>query len=186
VRRGSVRVEEAERAEVPSPSEEAQVVPTWEEVARLHGSFLYTLAYRLTADHQDAQDLVQETLLRVRKGLPTYRPGSLHGWLTRIATNVFIDRARRRQRRPEAPLPEDPDAALPAAPAAEETALATSMDDRLQQALMALPEDFRLPIVLCDVADRSYEEIAQTLGIPLGTVRSRIHRGRSMLRGMLG
>ncbi|MGH9189729.1 MAG: sigma factor, partial [Acidimicrobiales bacterium] len=66
-------------------------IPTWEEIARDHGRLLYTLAYRLTGNHDDAQDLVQEVLLRVRKGLETYRPGSLEGWLSRITTNTFID-----------------------------------------------------------------------------------------------
>ena len=66
-------------------------VPTWEDVARDHGRFLYTVAYRLTGNHDDAQDLVQEVLLRVRRGLETYRPGSMEGWLSRIVTNVFLD-----------------------------------------------------------------------------------------------
>ncbi len=81
-------------------------VPTWEEVARQHGRFLYTLAYRLTGNDDDAQDLVQEVLLRVRRGLETYRPGSLEGWLSRITTNTFLDDVRRRGRRPVDYLPE--------------------------------------------------------------------------------
>lgn len=161
-------------------------VPTWEEVARDYGTFLYTLAYRLTANPEDAEDLVQETLLRVRRGLPTYQPGALRAWLTRIATNAFIDQSRRRHRRPEMALPEEADGRLPAHPPADVVALAASLDYDLQKALMALPLEFRVPIVLCDVADRSYEEIAETLSIPIGTVRSRIHRGRSTLRRMLG
>ena len=83
-------------------------VPTWEEVARTHGRFLYALAYRLTGDHDDAQDLVQEVLLRVRRGLATYEPGSLEAWLSRITTNAFLDDVRRRKRRPMALLKPEP------------------------------------------------------------------------------
>ncbi|HEX5268116.1 MAG TPA: sigma-70 family RNA polymerase sigma factor [Acidimicrobiales bacterium] len=158
-------------------------IPAWEEVARDYGRFLYTLAFRLTADRQDAEDLVQETLLRVRRGLRTYQPGSMEGWLTRIATNCFIDQTRRR---PEVPLDDDPDRDLGAAPGADDDLLATSISADVQAALMALPVEYRVPVVLCDVAGRSYEEIAETLSVPLGTVRSRIHRGRSLLRRALG
>ncbi|MDQ4098851.1 MAG: sigma-70 family RNA polymerase sigma factor, partial [Actinomycetota bacterium] len=84
-------------------------VPSWEEIARTHGRFLYNLAYRLTGNDDDAQDLVQEVLLRVRKGLASYRPGSMEGWLSRIATNAFLDDVRRRKRRPVEFLPEEPD-----------------------------------------------------------------------------
>ena len=94
-------------------------VPTWEEVARDHGRFLYTVAYRLTGNHDDAQDLVQEVLLRVRRGLETYRPGSLEGWLSRITTNTFLDETRRRKRRPLDLLPEEPDRVVPPSLAAE-------------------------------------------------------------------
>lgn len=160
--------------------------PAWEEVAREYGRFLYNLCFRLTADPQDAEDLVQETLLRVRRGLLTYQPGSMEGWLTRIATNCFIDQGRRRSRRPEVPLGEDAERGLPGTPSADEVLLATSISADVQAALMALPVEYRVPVVLCDVAGRSYEEIAETLQVPLGTVRSRIHRGRSLLRRALG
>lgn len=172
-------------ADVARPDGPKEVVPTWEEIARDYGTFLYTLAYRLTANPHDAEDLVQETLLRVRRGLPTYQPGALRGWLSRIATNAFIDQTRRRRRRPELPLADQPEVRLPTQPPADVAALAGVLDLDLQQALMSLPLDYRLPIVLCDVAERSYEEISETLDVPIGTVRSRIHRGRSMLRRML-
>ena len=74
--------------------------PTWDQVARQYGRFLYTVAFRLTGNHDDAQDLVQEVLVRVQRGLATYRPGSMEGWLSRIATNAFLDDVRRRKRRP--------------------------------------------------------------------------------------
>lgn len=158
-------------------------VPTWEEVAREHGQFLYLVAYRLTRNPDDARDVVQEALLRIRRGLETYQPGSLEGWLSRIVTNVFLDEMRRRSRRPTRALPDEPDLVLPPSGAADE--LSNLLSGELESALADLPEEFRVPVVLCDVADRSYEEIASILDVPVGTVRSRIHRGRKLLRTRL-
>ena len=160
-------------------------VPTWEEVARDHGRFLYAVAYRLTGDQEDARDIVQESLLRVRRGLETYTPGNLEGWLARIVTNVFLDDVRKRRRRPTSALPDDPDLVVPPSAGADEVAAAAGLPPDIQAAIDALPEEFRVPVVLCDVADRSYEDISTTLGIPVGTVRSRIHRGRRLLRTAL-
>jgi RNA polymerase sigma-70 factor (ECF subfamily) len=157
--------------------------PTWEEIAREHGRFLYGVAYRLTGNDSDAQDLVQEALIRVRRGLETYEPGSLRGWLSRIVTNVFLDEMRRRKRRPTDALPSDPDAVLPSSPAADEHA--DRLSDEVQAALAGLPEEFRAAVVLCDVVGLPYEEIAMSQHVPVGTVRSRIHRGRRMLRRAL-
>src|SRR6188508_1187785 len=84
--------------------------PTWEQIATEEGRFLYTVAYRLTGNHDDAQDLVQEVLLRVRRGLATFTPGSLEGWLSRITTNAFLDDVRKRKRRPLEVVPDLPDA----------------------------------------------------------------------------
>src|SRR5437763_2429115 len=109
--------------------------PTWEEVARSHGRFLYTVAYRLTGNREDAEDLVQEVLLRVRRGLATYRPGSMEGWLSRITTNAFLDDVRRKGRRPAVVRADPPDALLPAAPAADEVLAAATLPDRVQLAL---------------------------------------------------
>jgi RNA polymerase sigma-70 factor (ECF subfamily) len=160
-------------------------VPTWEEVARDHGRFLYTVAYRLTGNHEDAQDLVQEVLLRVRRGLATYEPGSLEGWLSRITTNAFLDEMRRRKRRPLDVVPDVPEAKL-AVDGDPEAALArTSLPDDIQEALRALPEEYRAAIVLCDILSYDYAEIARQLDVPIGTVRSRIHRGRAQLRKAL-
>ena len=160
-------------------------VPTWEEVARDHGRFLYNVAYRLTGNSDDARDLVQESLLRVRRGLATYEPGSLEGWLARIVTNVFLDEMRKKKRRPVHALPENPDLVLPPSAAADVAADAAGLSTEIQAAINALPEEFRVPLVLCDVADQSYESIATALDVPIGTVRSRLHRGRRMLRGEL-
>jgi RNA polymerase sigma-70 factor (ECF subfamily) len=161
----------------------ADGVPTWEEVARDHGRFLYNVAFRLAGNDVDAQDLVQEALIRVRKGLESYEPGSLEGWLARIVTNVFLDEVRRRRRRPTEAFPSDPDRVLPASPGADE--VTETLSDEIQAALARLPEEFRVAVVLCDVADLSYEQISASLGVPVGTVRSRIHRGRRLLRAAL-
>lgn len=142
------------------------------------------MAYRLTGNDADAQDLVQEVLLRLHRGLATYRPGSLEGWLSRITTNAFLDETRRRRRRPTVPLPDDPER-VPAEHVAGDGGSTTSLPDDIQAALRSLPDDYRAAVVLCDVVGLPYDEIADRLGVPVGTVRSRIHRGRSALRTLL-
>jgi RNA polymerase sigma factor (sigma-70 family) len=173
---------------VPDPSETEgppSRVPTWEEIARDHGRFLYTVAFRLTGNHDDAQDLVQEVLLRVRRGLATYQPGSLEGWLSRITTNAFLDEVRRRKRRPLQVVPDLPERTLGVDADPDETIARTRLPEDVQAALAALPDDFRAAVVLCDVVGLDYAEIALALEIPPGTVRSRIHRGRALLRKAL-
>lgn len=160
-------------------------VPTWDEIARDHLGFMYSVAYRLAGNQSDAEDVVQEALLRVKRGLESYTPGSLHGWLARIVTNVFLDETRRRKRRPQTHLPDDPDRVLAGAPAADEALAMESLPDHLQSAIATLPEEFRTAVVLCDVAGLSYAEIAEQSGVPVGTVRSRVHRGRLRLREVL-
>ena len=160
-------------------------VPTWEEVARDHSRFMYSVAYRLAGNHSDAEDVVQEALLRVKRGLANYTPGSLQGWLARIVTNVFLDETRRRKRRPQSALPDDPDRVIAGGPAADEDLAMRSLPDHIQEALAGLQKEFRVAVVLCDVASMSYSEIADYTGVPVGTVRSRVHRGRSRLRELL-
>jgi RNA polymerase sigma-70 factor (ECF subfamily) len=164
-------------------------VPTWEEVAAEHGRFVYSLAYRLTGSAADAEDLAQDVLLRVRTALARYRPGSLEGWLLRITTNLFYDRMRHRARHPTEPLDDldDPgDIGLPSgSPSPEDTALYSELRSVVQEALRGLPYQFKVAVLLCDLYQMSYEEIGSTMGWRLGTVRSRIHRGRAMLRERL-
>jgi RNA polymerase sigma-70 factor (ECF subfamily) len=143
------------------------------------------VAYRLTGNDADAQDLVQEVLLRVRRGLTTYRPGSLEAWLSRITTNAFLDETRRRRRRPTEPLPEEPERVLAGGDDAAAALAAATLSDEVQEALRALPDEYRAAVVLCDVVGLPYGEIADQLDIPVGTVRSRIHRGRASLRAAL-
>jgi len=154
-------------------------------VARDHGRFLYTVAYRLTGNHQDAQDLVQEVLLRVRRGLTTYEPGSMEGWLSRITTNAFLDDVRKRKRRPADAVAEVPESALAVEGDPEAVLARTNLSDDVQAALRDLPDEYRAAIVLCDVLGYDYAEIARQLDVPIGTVRSRIHRGRAQLRKAL-
>ena len=161
-------------------------VPTWEQIAREYGRFLYTVAYRLTGNHDDTQDLVQEVLVRVQRGLVSYQPGNLTGWLSRITTNVFLDQVRATKRRPTEPLPDDPDRVLEGGLAADEALDAAQLPDHIQQALTALSHDYRAVVVLSDVVGLSYGEIGASLDIPVGTVRSRLHRGRLQLRDALG
>ena len=159
---------------------------TWEEVARVYGRKIYNFAYRLTGNPTDASDLVQEVLLRVRRGLASYQPGSFEGWLWRITRNAFLDDVRKQKRRPTSTLPEDIDRwDLAVSAAADVEYDRVSLGDDIQKALIELPFEFREAVVLCDVVGLSYEEIASAVAVPIGTVRSRIHRGRKLLRGLL-
>ncbi len=159
--------------------------PSWEDVARRYGRKIYNFAYRLTGNPDDAADLVQDVLLRVRKGLASYTPGSFDGWLWRITRNAFIDGVRRRQRRPTSPLPEDERNLALASPSPDEVLASVRLSEDIQSALLKVPLDFRECVVLCDVVGLTYEEIAEAVEAPVGTVRSRIHRGRRMLRELL-
>lgn len=161
------------------------LVPSWEDVARRYGRKIYNFAYRLTGNPDDAADLVQEVLLRVRKGLASYTPGSFEGWLWRITRNAFLDSVRKKKRRPTSPLPDDDRRALLTSPSPDEVLASVRLSEDIQSALLKLPIEFRECVVLCDVVGLSYEEIASAVEAPVGTVRSRIHRGRKMLRGLL-
>ena len=162
-----------------------QPIPTWEEVARRDGRKIYNFAYRLTGNPDDAADLSQEVLLRVRKGLRTYAPGSFDGWLWRITRNAFLDQVRYRKRRPQSPLPEDDRGIGPSAPPADEVLASVRLSEEVQSALLGLSIEFREAVVMADVVGLSYEEIAAATDVPVGTVRSRIHRGRKMLKERL-
>ena len=153
---------------------------------RTHADRVYRLAFRLSGNRADAEDLTQETFVRVFKSLAEYTPGTFEGWLHRITTNLFLDMVRRRQRIRFDALPEDAGDRLASTESGPEQAFdETNLDPEIQAALDALPPDFRVAVVLCDLEQLSYEEIAATLGIKVGTVRSRIHRGRVLLRQAL-
>ena len=150
---------------------------------RRHYDRLYALCRRMTGDDADAADACQEALMAIVRGLPGFDGRSAFGtWAYRVTTNACLDELRRRRRRPEPGLPEG-SAEVPAPVDALE-GLTTRLD--LDQALQALPADYRAAVVLRDVCGLTYDEIAQTLDIPAGTVRSRIARGRSALLPHLG
>jgi len=162
------------------------VKPTWEEVVRDHSGRVYRLAYRLTGNPYDAEDITQEVFVRVFRSLDSYRPGTFEGWLHRITTNLFLDTVRRKQRQRTDALAEDAAERLPGRePGPEREYEFRHLTDDVQAALDALSPDFRAAVVLSDIEGLSYEEISTTLGIKLGTVRSRIHRGRAQLRRSL-
>ncbi|HEX7268104.1 MAG TPA: RNA polymerase sigma factor SigE [Streptosporangiaceae bacterium] len=160
--------------------------PSWDELVRQHSARVYRLAYRLTGNMHDAEDLTQEVFVRVFRSLPSYTPGTFEGWLHRITTNLFLDMARRRQRIRFEGLGDQAVGLLrDGEPTPAQAFDARHLDTDVQQALEALAPEYRAAVVLCDIEGLSYEEIAATLGVKLGTVRSRIHRGRAQLRTAL-
>lgn len=163
----------------------ASPMPSWSDLVSEHAEATYRLAYRLSGNQHDAEDLTQETFMRVFRSLHRYRPGTFEGWLHRITTNLFLDMVRRRAKIRMEALPEDYDRVPASTPTPEQRFTDTHLDPTLQAALDALAPDFRVAVVLCDVVGLSYEEIADTLGVKMGTVRSRIHRGRSQMRAFL-
>jgi len=160
-------------------------MPSWDELVREHADRVYRLAYRLSGNQQDAEDLTQETFIRVFRSVQNYQPGTFEGWLHRITTNLFLDMVRRRTRIRMEALPEDYDRVPADEPDPEQIYHDSRLGPDLQAALDSLPPEFRAAVVLCDVEGLSYEEIGATLGVKLGTVRSRIHRGRQALRDYL-
>ena len=160
-------------------------MPSWDELVRQHADRVYRLAYRLSGNQQDAEDLTQETFIRVFRSVQNYQPGTFEGWLHRITTNLFLDMVRRRGRIRMEALPEDYDRVPGDQPNPEQIYHDARLGPDLQAALDSLTPEFRAAVVLCDVEGLSYEEIGATLGVRLGTVRSRIHRGRQALRDYL-
>jgi RNA polymerase sigma-70 factor (ECF subfamily) len=159
---------------------------SWEQIVTDHSARVYRLAYRLTGNRQDAEDLTQEVFVRVFRSLHTYTPGTMAGWLHRITTNLFLDQARRKQRIRFDALSDEAATRLPSAlPSPDDVQLDRMFDADVEAALASLAPDFRAAVVLCDIEGLSYEEIADVLGLKLGTVRSRIHRGRAQLRTAL-
>ena len=158
---------------------------------------LYSAALRMTRNQADAEDLVQEAYLRGYRSFHTFQEGTnLRAWLFRILTNAYINKYRAKQRRPqESDLADIEDLYLyrrlgsmetaAASMSAEEQFLDMFTDDEVKQALEDLPDNFRLPVLLADVDGFAYKEIAEMLDIPIGTVMSRLHRGRKAMQRAL-
>ena len=154
---------------------------------------LYPAALRMTRNPTDAEDLVQETSAKAYAAFHQFRPGTnLKAWLHRILANTFINTYRKRRREPrqassgdfqEWQLPADPLAAQ--ARSAEAEALDRLADSEILRALRDLPEEFRVAVYLADIEGYAYKEIAEIMGTPIGTVMSRLHRGRGRLRDKL-
>ena len=161
--------------------------PSWEEIVREHSARVYRLAYRLTGNQYEAEDLTQDVFVRVFRSLSGYTPGTFEGWLHRITTNLFLDQVRRKKRIRMDSIGDEVDryAATGELQNPERGFEHANLDRDVQLALDDLPPGYRAAVVLCDIEGLSYEEIAVTLGIKLGTVRSRIHRARAQLRRSL-
>lgn len=170
-------------------------IEAFEGLLERYGRRIYQLAYRMAGNEADAKDLTQEAFIRVYRALGRIDPqANLESWLYRIVTNLYIDMLRRRPKvrveSLDAPLVtpkgdevvrEVPD--LSADP--EEAVLSAQLDADIQRALAALSVDLRMVVVLSDIEGRSYEEISEALRIPVGTVKSRLHRARRILQARL-
>ena len=164
---------------------EATDMPSWSELVAQHGDRVYRLAYRLCGNAHDAEDITQEAFIRVFRSLDRYKPGTFEGWMHRIVTNLFLDSARRRGRIRFEALPEDAERVPGRERSPEQVISEETFDPVLQTALANLSPEYRAAVVLSDIEDLSYEEVGRILGVKMGTVRSRIHRGRAALRAEL-
>ena len=168
---------------------------TFASEAMQYAPSLYTTALRMTRNAADAQDLVQETYLKAYRSFATFDEGTnLRAWLFRILTNTFINSYRARQRRPqESELKDVEDLYLyhrlpqlsQMSASAEDQLMDMFAESEVREALENLPESFLMPVLLSDVEQFSYKEIAEILDIPIGTVMSRLHRGRKALQEAL-
>jgi RNA polymerase sigma-70 factor (ECF subfamily) len=163
----------------------------FEEEALELADQVYNVARRLVSSREEAEDLMQETYARAFRSWRSFQPGTnLRAWLLRILTNLNIDRGRKRQRTPETQPLEEGDyflynkleAAVGDGAADEERVVERLSQDSIVSALSAVPHNFRDVVVLVDIGDFSYADAAQILDIPIGTVMSRLHRGRRMLK----
>lgn len=167
----------------------------FESMVQTHEKALYQFAYRLCGNHHEAQDLLQEGLYRAYKSFAKFESGTAFDrWLYQIIHNLYIDHYRKKKRRPLVASLDEPVAHLETEKTMEipdwtlnpeKEAMRTELGDRIQQSLEELSPEYRTAVILCDIQGLSYEEISQILNCSIGTVRSRIHRGRKTLRRLL-
>lgn len=166
---------------------------TWEGIVHDHSPRVYRLALHLTGNPHDAEDLTQDVFVRVFNSLSQYKPGTFEGWLHRITTNLFLDRVRRKKRI-RFDWMGDTDASVATSDSfdrhersgqPEDAYEMVNLGDDIIEALASLQPEYRAAVVLSDIEGLSYEEIAATLGIKMGTVRSRLSRARAKLRESL-
>ena len=166
---------------------------SWEAIVEQHAARVYRLAYHLTGNQDDAEDLTQDVIVRVFNSLSQYKPGSFEGWLHRITTNLFLDRMRRKNRI-RFDFMADDDGGVATSDSfdrhersgqPEDAYDMSNLGSDIVEALSDLPPEYRAAVVLSDIEGLSYEEIAATLGIKMGTVRSRLSRARGKLRESL-
>jgi RNA polymerase sigma-70 factor (ECF subfamily) len=167
----------------------------FEEQVLEHLDMLYAVALRLTRNTADAQDLMQNTLVKALRFHDKFKEGTyIKAWLLTILRNTFINEYRRKVRRPTfveltgaepaADIGPDPDMPYESATSSQE-ALMELLDDQVKEAIESLPDDFRNAVIMADLQDKSYKEIAEAMDCPLGTVMSRLYRGRKLLRAQL-
>ena len=159
-----------------------------ERLLRLHYDRVHAVCRRIVGTSHDADDAAQEAMIRIVRGLGTFDGRSSFGtWAYRVASNTALDELRKRRRRPMLHVVDD-DGEVPVVVDHLAERRVDSIAERmaLDAAIAGLPEDFRVAVVLRDVADLDYGEIAEVLGVPIGTVKSRIARGRALLAGHLG
>ena len=158
-----------------------------------HADFLYNYALRMTYNRDDAQDLVQETYLKAFRFWESYEKGpNIRAWLFRIMKNAYINRYRKEKKEPETVEYQEVEnfynvirSSTSENTDLQEAVFSNLMEDDVANAIAALPEDFRTVIILCDIEELTYEEVAAFVDCPIGTVRSRLHRGRKLLRAQL-
>ena len=159
----------------------------FEELAMPLFKSLYNLAHWLTRDAAEAEDLVQETYARALRGFSSFQQGTnFRAWIFRILRNAFFTSRTGLDKGPHSSVEEEGEELLPPMQGTPETHLLnTDMQDRIRHALERLPASHREVILLCDVEEMKYQEIAELMGLPIGTVMSRISRARKILRGLL-
>jgi len=159
----------------------------FEAVYKEWSSYVYSLAYRLTGNKVDAEDVAQETFLRIHRFLKDYKGGSFKGWLYKIVTNAFYLKVDKDKRGPLLPGDENlmNNIADRSLPTQLEQLNRQELEHWIHEAIGTLPPEFRTALVLADLEELSYQEISEIIGVPIGTVRSRISRARTMLKGRL-